>query len=270
VARVAVGALDSVSGTVASVEDIDDVTNEGNAARIATAIVWEDTVNCPNGGTAHYAVDFDLENLFQGPSVGDSSSFDFNACAQPDAEAAGEEVTMDGGIEYAVAQASGSLLSGTFDYTYVYTFDDFQVSETGGGLRTADGGFTVRVRGQSASQTNYTVSSSSLRVTEGGITRSLSAFQLDSTINISPDSFEVNAEGIVSSSEISGAVAFETTTPFTGTSEDPANGVMKITGVDDSSVTIVIEDSVVTLEIDSDGDGTADATISVTWAELEG
>jgi hypothetical protein len=46
--------------------------------------------------------------------------------------------------------------------------------------------------------------------------------------------------------------------------------VLRIRGADNASITITALDEVtVQLEVDSDGDGSVDATIVTTWAELD-
>ena len=62
-----------------------------------------------------------------------------------------------------------------------------------------------------------------------------------------------------------------TLTTFEGVGDNfPNTGVMRITGANNSNVIFtVISNTTVQLEVDEDGDGVVDDTITVPWADLE-
>jgi hypothetical protein len=53
--------------------------------------------------------------------------------------------------------------------------------------------------------------------------------------------------------------------------ENPISGALRIIGADDGSITVTaLDETSVELQVDTDGDGSVDATIMTTWTELKG
>lgn len=90
-------------------------------ARAAATIDVDRTVDCSHGGTAQVSLHLDLDDLFQGPAVGNTGSFAFDACTRADSDAADGAVTLGGRVGYTVTGASGGLSAGDYDLTYGYT-----------------------------------------------------------------------------------------------------------------------------------------------------
>ncbi|MFQ5487645.1 MAG: hypothetical protein ACE5ET_04260, partial [Gammaproteobacteria bacterium] len=84
--------------------------------------------------------------------------------------------------------------------------------------------------------------------------------------------YTIDANGTVASTALDGSVQFQTLTTFEGIDpEYPHSGVMRITGARNSSVTLTAIDSTdVQLEVDADGDGVSDQTITTQWAVIDG
>lgn len=80
------------------------------------------------------------------------------------------------------------------------------------------------------------------------------------------------AAGSVIDQDIEGLVAFDATVPFTGLVflPSPWGGNLEVYGADDALITVRIPDftSQVVIEIDYDGDGEIDESVTTTWPEL--
>ena len=89
---------------------------------------------------------------------------------------------------------------------------------------------------------------------------------------VSPSPYTLNASGTLDSSRLSGVIRYTTPVTFEGFDANyPQTGELLITGENSSARLIAAANGVdVTIEIDSDGDGTVDDTIMTTWTELTG
>ena len=117
------------------------------------------------------------------------------------------------------------------------------------------------------------VSGSSLSVSYGpDDVRTIKNYTMDITIDGGTEDYSYTYNGTLDSSHtLGGSVSFNTTTRFEGYGSDyPHKGVMLISGANNTSVTLkVIDNSQVTLDIDADGDGTAETTLTKSWAEVD-
>jgi hypothetical protein len=91
------------------------------------------------------------------------------------------------------------------------------------------------------------------------------------TINLSESiAVTLDVSGSLSSSDFSGTVHFETTTPLQGDgSQNLLSGELMITGANGTSISVlVLGDQTVELRIDLDGNGSVDETLTMGWDEL--
>ena len=202
------------------------------------------------------------------PNVGDTITATFNACT----DEFGDQ--YDGTMTIAITQVTGDLdnppftlgISVTFNLTITEGMDSFTV--TGGFNFTLSddgaGGIGIVMSG-----TNFSISG-----TEDGdpFSESLTNFRYELTFDENTGDYTVDFSGTVSSGELGGAVTFETTTPFQGTTstefflENPTSGVLEVTGAGGSKAILTVTGlNTVRIDIDEDGDGTFETTINTTW-----
>ena len=89
--------------------------------------------------------------------------------------------------------------------------------------------------------------------------------------NLSPAIYTMDASGTLDSDQLPGDVTYSTETTFQGNEgEYPNTGVLLVRGDNSSARLVAVDATNVRIEIDNNGDGTADEIIELTWAELEG
>jgi len=132
-----------------------------------------------------------------------------------------------------------------------------------------NGGMTVSESTSDGVLFTHSIAGSSIQVTEGGVSASLTNFNIQSTEETLVYTFDLNAT--VSSTDIGGSVTIVTDTIFQGDSlaDYPSSGQATITGANNSRVTLIaMGPDNVRLEIDEDGNGTAETFIDTTWGAL--
>jgi hypothetical protein len=89
--------------------------------------------------------------------------------------------------------------------------------------------------------------------------------------NLVPAIYTMDASGTLESNQLPGNVVYSTETTFQGNEgEYPNTGVLLIRGDNSSARLVAVDATNVRIEIDNNGEGTADEIIELTWAELEG
>jgi len=202
------------------------------------------------------------------PNVGDTITATFNACV----DEFGDQI--DGTMTIRITQVTGDPdnppftlgISVTFNLTFTEGMDTFTV--TGGFNFTLSddgaGGISIVMSG-----TNFSLSG-----TEGGapVSESLTNFRYELTFDENTGDYTVDFSGTISTGDLGGAVTFDTTTPFQGTTteefdlQNPIVGVLEVTGAGGSKAILTVTGlNTVRIEIDEDGDGTFETTINTTW-----
>lgn len=195
----------------------------------------------------------------------------FTACQREPAD----PVTLDGSVTLNVESVSGGTMA-------ALTTDDFSASleveniamdlvDSVGSSNISGGSHFSRT----AVAGDYTESSASvaggLTIAEGGVTSLLQPYQLASTLATS-GAYSLGAAGdtlTVSVSNLSGALTLTVLQPVQGTDlSAPVSGKLRIAALDGSTLTATVVSGNVTLELDSNGDGTVDDTLMTTWADL--
>jgi hypothetical protein len=110
-----------------------------------------------------------------------------------------------------------------------------------------------------------------LTIAEGGVTSLIQPYQLASTLATS-GAYSLGDTGetlTVTVSNLSGALTLTVLQPVQGTDlSAPVSGKLRIAALDGSTLTATVVNGNVTLELDSNGDGTVDDTLMTTWADL--
>lgn len=230
-----------------------------------TAALISDGGTCNHGGTYDILIDID-DPATTTLIAGDYFILTFYNCINN----FGDPVA-NGSLEF-------SVVSGIFDTACTdfcgnveisVTFDNLRIADSGVSL-TIHGGFTVGVTGAGST---ITLSGTSLYViVAGGSAALLTNFQIVSTTSGTETSTSISLT--LASTTIGGKITVNT---------DPGNPILKessalyphmgtiiITGLNNSSLTITINDiTSVDFALDSDGDGSTDiSTPGVLWADI--
>ena len=197
-------------------------------------------------------------------SAGDSFTLVFSECDDG-------EGTINGTYVMQITSFGGDLLSGSFMLGMSVTLTGFSVTDAAGTL-TANGSVSTTIDYTAAPTLSISMSSTSLTVSDGTTTETLGSFSLMQTIDELTASFSMTVSGDMTSTEFSGRVSFSTTTTLLGDGTSYAyTGEIRISGAASASIDVIVLDNVlVRLEIDLNGDGIVDEIIDTSWDELLG
>jgi len=219
---------------------------------------------CAAGGTITLSGDVADPNTL---TVGDTITAVFDNCDENDG------YVIDGELELIVAAINGDPLTDVFLITLDMQLTNLVVSDASGGA-TADGDMTLTLDTLDFPVIATALSGDELQLSEAGL--SVTFQNYDHTLEIDtglvPQTVLAEVFGRIGGNALGGTVDYETVTPIQATGDNPpCVGEILITGADDSQVRIVIvNEKLVRLEIDEDGDGVVDEFIDTTWSALEG
>lgn len=208
--------------------------------------------------------------LFNTLAAGDLIVFAFDSCEEFDG------VTSTGTLNLSVQDFTGSgLTTPPFSYTTTVSATGLSLAEQGE-TRTLNGSATIVVSTNDGNVFTNNVAIDSLAYTEqeSGDSGTLTNFTGTNGFDVGLSTYSQESSGSLSSQNIGGSVDFESTSIFRGVfsgaeSNNPAEGVMEVTGAAGSKETISVLDSVnLQVEVDLEGDGTVEETIQTTWEEL--
>jgi hypothetical protein len=173
------------------------------------------------------------------------------------------EGPLVGVVTLTVTEVDDSLMPPAFGLVFTMNFDGFGTAAQPEPF-SFDGDATVSVSSpDGAVEFTIEISLTSLTHTVNGIPQLFNDYTARIVINLNTLVFTFSALGVVDIPGL-GTVSFETIGPF----DFFAPGQVIITGDGSTIDCIALDNVTVTLEIDSDGDGTVDDTISTTWVAL--
>ena len=107
-------------------------------------------------------------------------------------------------------------------------------------------------------------------VSTGTSSQTLSNFSVTETVDDVTLAYMMDASGSLTSSAFTGSVTFATAASLQGDGVGYAfSGELTITGAGSASISVLVLDNVfVRLEIDLNGDGTAEEIVDTTWDEV--
>ncbi len=232
-------------------------------AETAEVSIGPETQDCQFGG--QMTISAEIQNP-ETLTAGDTFSMTYLECDF------GEGMVANGGIGFTVTSFDGDLTAEDFSMGLNMTITDLSVVELGEEV-TFDGDLSMSMS-FTATGSVMTMSGSSLTLSDGVEFFELSEFSTTATIDLSvfPQSFSVESNGFLMSSEFDGEVQFATTVALQGSGEEnPGVGEFLITGANDATIRVIPMDGQnVRLELDLDGDGAVDpdGTLDMTWQEL--
>ncbi len=204
-------------------------------------------------------------------TAGDTLVFQFTACQMT---VENETLRFDGTITVTAGVVDG-WPGDSYSLELGFSFSSGFTVNSDGGSAVLSGGFTYSESSESAGLSyQMGIRGERLELVEtddsGTYTTRLTDFSFTFTIATVDEAYSAEADGTVYDSDLGATVAFDTTTPFTGTGdENPSAGVMVMAADDGSRVTLtVLDDTRVELALDADGDGTPEQTVEVLWDDL--
>lgn len=225
------------------------------------------TENCSGGGSINLAIN-DV-NGNGTVDVGDSIRLVALNCIE-----LGE--TMNGAMSVAVTASSGSVGSGSnYSLGMGITLENF-VAQSATGSSTGNGRMDF-TETQFGSTLTTTIQARNLSVVNsvGNVssTRSLTDYTVQSvtTTTSGVASVSLSVNGSFSSTALDGkSITVSTLAPFisTGSSIYPASGQLKITGAAGSNLRITAQAAGVLIELDADGNGSFETSVTKPWSQL--
>lgn len=240
-------------------------------SNLAAAVVYTQTVTCdtPSVGSAGtITISWDDADNSKTLTAGDTLSATFNNCYS-----ATDGTTINGGLGLSGLTVSGDPTAPLtpWDVTATFAFTNLAITEVSG-TQTLNGGFAYAGSTPDGVTVTGNLKGANLSIAQTSMpTLALKQFDLTSTVDNSSTAYTETGSGQVFNSDWSGAyVEFQVTKPFQGLgSENPSSGSAKISGANNSSVTLTaIDSTTVQLEVDANGDGVVDATTTNTWDSL--
>jgi len=214
------------------------------------------TTSCTDGGRVTVSGDVAAPGML---TPNDTIVFDFALCREGDA-------TVNGRVSMQFASFSGDLASDTFSLDVDVQASDLEAT-IGGRAATLNGSASLVIDSTPDTLTT-TVTSTSVSVAHAGSTSTFSNYSSITMVTSSSVARAVN--GTLTSSAFDGSVTFDTTKALEGANRLSTDaGQVVITGADGGTITFVVLDATsVRLEVDTNGDGTVDATFDVPWTGL--
>ncbi len=195
---------------------------------------------------------------------GDTFRVDYDMCDQ------GLGEVIDGVIDLTVVDFSGTLDPPLYMLAMDAVITNLQVV-TAADTVTGNGDARVTLDTQQAPFVSAGVSGTSLTMDANASSETLRNYVSSQTFdgNQVPAEYTLAASGTLNSTQLPGDVTYGTDPEFVGLGENyPQSGSLLVRG-DASSVRLVaVDDQNVRIEIDTNGDGTVDETLEMTWDEF--
>ena len=231
-----------------------------NAAASLTGVVFLEQPCTTSGSISITFDDVDQDGEL---STGESVSFNANSCTE-------DGMTMNGSVTMNIVSVSGDPVTALpYSMQLSIQANNFTVTE-GAESFALNGGMTMAESTNDGVSFTHSLTGSSIQVTEGGVGASLSNFSIGATEDDNTLAYTLDLNATVSSPELGGSVTIVTDTVFTGIEpNEPSSGQATITGANNSRVTLIAMGADnVRLEIDEDGNGTAETFVDTTWGAL--
>lgn len=197
-------------------------------------------------------------------TTGDVFRIEYDLCDE------GQGEVIDGVIELTVRDFSGDLFLGTYLLSMDALIETLSIN-TGTDTLIADGDATITLDTQDTPYIATSVSGSGITQSSNAGTETLTGYSSNQTLdgNQDPAEYTMEAAGRLDSSQLPGVVDYSTVTTFRGfVPAYPREGSLLVRGDNSSARLVVVDDSNVRVEIDSNGDGEADDVIDLTWDEF--
>jgi hypothetical protein len=119
---------------------------------------------------------------------------------------------------------------------------------------------------------SMSISGMSMATVTNTTTEIVTNFDTSQTVNVStqPEPYTLAASGTVDSTQLDGVIDYDTPVTFQGQGADyPFAGELLITGADGGTIRLIATgNNNVTIETDTDGDGTLESSEDTTWDDI--
>lgn len=258
-------AFNLVDFAKAQIEALAERNGQYPAASL-TGVVTDLVYNCVTGSGTIRWNDNDGDNAF---SSGDSFVFDFSNCAVRDILGTlvyNNQMTM---TQFNLVGDPINNPAGGWQMGALFTLNDLSVQE-GLVTRTYNGGFDFSSVSLNGASETLTITGQSLTGVADNASDVLKDFSVTEKLDRATFAYTLQADSTLDSARY-GVLTIKTQTPFSGFSPfTPGGGVMLVTAADKSSVKMTVDSLVnISLDVDANGDGTVDQTLSTAWSVLE-
>lgn len=225
------------------------------------------TLSCSGGGNMVVVVnDANGNNTFDN---GDSLSATANACVE-------NGITVGGAFSVTMTSApTGNPSDCVYGVALLFNFQSFTATDSGG-VATANGQLTLSSTRTACSTGTDSIGASNFSesLTAAGAVRARTLSSYSATIAMTPTQSTTTLAGTISSTALNGgSLTIATPTPFVrayNTESFPHAGVATATGAGGAKVTVTAQDNTtVRIDLDSNGDGTTDASVTKAWSTFE-
>lgn len=233
---------------------------------LVTGLSTSGTASCNGGGTVSRTLDYSVPGRI---SNGDRMVISASNCTQ-------NGIAIDGSLTFVFSNLAGTINSSmAWSATLALTYGNLSMAYNGTAIRV-NGDLTMGYSQDGLGAASVSAGGNSLQMTlvknnTVVVDRTLSAYDYSATLNGSSASFSTNYTLSGNFPKFGNATfTVATVTPFqVSAGSAPSSGILTVTATDKSSLRLTAVDAVnVRLEIDRNGDGTADQVINTTWADL--
>lgn len=178
---------------------------------------------------------------------------------------------IDGILRFTVTAFEGDILSGAFLVSMQTLAENLQVSNSEDTL-TSNGDASITLDTRAALFVSASVSGSAMTADSNTMSESLTNYSSFQTLDFNAVApvYTLDASGDLASTRLPGSIRYSTPVRFEGSGQDyPSMGELLIEGENSSARLVAIDNVNVRIEIDNNGDGAVDDTITTTWAALE-
>jgi hypothetical protein len=229
---------------------------------VAPAATQTSQENCENGPNGSISGTFNDNDNDLTLSTGDTASMTASNC-----DFGG--VVMNGTISISNVVVSGDEISPPYSMQFRMQATDFSVTVTGETVVMSGDG-TISESRSDGFNVSSSVSGNGIRITAAGETLTLTDYDILETGNKATGEYAISINATISSSSVGGSVTVTTDVALSGIdSGDPSAGQVTCVGANNSSLTLNVVDSLnVQIEVDTDGIGGPDETLSLAWTAL--
>jgi len=228
---------------------------------VAPAAVQPLDQNCDSGGTISGSFN-DADNDLT-LSTGDSVSMTANNCNFGGA-------TMNGSISLSNVSVTGDENSPPYSLQFRLQATSFSVS-VGGETVVMNGDGIISESSNDGVNITSSISGNGIEMAAGGKSLTLTDYNIQETEDQATSAHSISINATISSSSLGGSVIVTTDVALSGGVGvyNAYSGQITCVGAGNTSVTVIVVDSVnVQLDVDQNGDGITDETLSAAWADL--
>jgi hypothetical protein len=197
-------------------------------------------------------------------TAGDTLNVDYVDCANEFGE------TLNGRMEMTITVFSGDIIfTGLFLLTADVRLANFEVTTAADSI-VSNGDASVSIDTFGTPTILLSISGDLLATESLSSTEVITTYASSQSVHTLTEMYTLSTSGTVDSSRISGFIAYSTAETFQGVGAAyPFFGQLLISGDGPATIRLIAQsDTMVSIEVDTDGDGVADSTELTTWDDI--